>query len=225
MKLGRETGGNEASCRIQWKVHRLCLKIVLWLFPKLAFSLQLGHRFLEGRYCATDICMPSGTFMPSHRANVHVQTRWAEREGCSCRRKWNLPSSWRPCLGSRWVVLSKWHQSLMLGRCANCADDAAQSLGNNRREAKWWEAPNTPPSPQSRPCHVNPSEEPQGAAYSWISFLLIWWARTPGLINMRENGNLQSSFASMCSLPGSLPEERASSLRGACSTQHIFSCY
>lgn len=33
------------------------------------FLLQLGHKFLEGRHPAGDICTPGGTFVSSHRAH------------------------------------------------------------------------------------------------------------------------------------------------------------
>lgn len=95
-----EDRGNEAGCRVQWKMHKMCLNIVLWLFPMSAFSLQLGHRFLEGRHPARDICMPNGTSVPSHRANGSVQTCWAEQGwGRIQGRKGKLPSTWRLGLG------------------------------------------------------------------------------------------------------------------------------
>lgn len=159
--------------------------------------------------------MPNGTFVPSHRANGSVQTCWDEQEGGSQGRKWELPSSRRLGLGS-----------LCLEDAAILADPVPwSSHGSYRREATWWKEPNVLPSPQSPPCHASTSEEPKGAGYSWILFLLILWARTPGLINMREDDNLQSFVSSLCSLLGCLPEEKVSSLLGAFFTQHIFFCY
>lgn len=220
-----ENRGNEAGCRVQWKVHRMCLNIVLWLFPISAFSLQLGHRFLEGRHPARDICMPNGTFVSSHRANGSVQTCWAEWGwggswdewgwGGSQGRKGELPSTWRLGLGS-----------LCLENAALLADAVTWSLhGSYRSEATWWKKPKVLLSPQSSPSHVSTSEEPKGAGYSWILFLLILWARTPGLINTREDDNLQSFVSSLCSPPGCLPEEQVSFRLGTFFTQHIFFCY
>lgn len=59
--------------------------------PIPAFSLQLGHRFFEGRHPAGDICMPNGTFVPSYRASgcmsVLARLSWKDaamggRESC-----------------------------------------------------------------------------------------------------------------------------------------------
>lgn len=70
-EIGGKKEGVGAGGRALWKEHRIHLNIVLWLFLMLAFSLQLGHRFLEGRYHAWDICMPNGTFVPL------TQSKWA----------------------------------------------------------------------------------------------------------------------------------------------------
>lgn len=112
-----------------------------------------------------------------------------------------------------------------LGDIAILADHLAlASQGRCGSKAIWWKDPDVLPSSQPPPCRVSASKEPKGAGYSLILFLLILWARTPGLINMKENGNLQSFSSSLRTLPGYLPEDTVSSLQGAFSTQHIFFC-
>lgn len=69
-------------------VSKNCSRVVP---PISAFSLQLGHRFFEGRHPAGDICMPNGTFVPSCRASgcmsVLARLSWKDaamegRESC-----------------------------------------------------------------------------------------------------------------------------------------------
>lgn len=114
--------GDQKRSRLQSSVEnaqnvpRNCSLVLMLPFSR-------GQRFLEGRHLAGDNCMPSGTFLPQHRAHGHVHTHWPEWEAG----------------GHRWVQvggLGKWAPGLCLGDVALPADPVTQlSQGTDRSEA------------------------------------------------------------------------------------------
>lgn len=120
----------------------------------LAFTLQAGQRFLEGRCPVGDICMSVGTSVPPHRVN-----NWAEWEGHSHRRTGESAASprrlCRAGVGCRGATPGSGPRSPVSSLITEWSSGGVQA------EAKRCSSSPTVPSH-----HVSTSEEPGGASYS-----------------------------------------------------------